>query len=257
MDDVTFQFFSRTVDFKCLQSCLVVLDEYRSLKSAKFLIAGNTEPDDLRYRFGDIEAGVCQETYEKFGRLFFEQDDLHGGVSRRDGFEHLTFVFKNLSAEPNALIRLFMTISKLTSADFSFVYGENLRSEKYFNVAHFAHEEGLGLAAGLRDVYWLNFYGKSFTQLIGVENLLELSVFDVSEFEDGVCVRVSEKIEDAYELKDLVKSQVGEEYFVPKRKSTEQVRSGGILRFLGVLWAIVRAPKDLDTAKVRPRFGGE
>ncbi len=257
MDDVTIELFSRMVDSERLQRCLMMLDEYLDFASAEFRVSGDTETNDRLFRFEDIKTGEWRESYDEFGRLFFDLDSAYGGISNSDGFEHLTVVLKKSTHEPGSLIDLFGKVSVLFQADFSFVFGENRGSGEYFDVSYSSNDEGLGLAAGLRDVYWLNFYGETFVKLIGAENICELPAFEISETDSGIFVQVSERVEDAYRFRIAIKNQIGNQYFVPKGRRLEHVDSGGVLRLARHLLTVIRSPKNLAVAEVRPQFEGE
>jgi len=254
MDEMTFELFSRTADYGHVQKCLTVLSEYLNFSGAVFRVSGDSADDDELFGFEGIKSGSWRKAYEKFGRLFFEQRRTYGGVSRKFGFEHLTVVLKDSSLRPSSLNEMFREASASLRADFSFMFGENRASGKYFDISYSANDDGLGLAAGLRDVYWLNFYGTPFVNAIGIENLCELPAFEISDTEHGVFVRITERAEDAHDLKDVLRNQIGNQYFVPKGVHLASTNSSGIVAFLRHLVTIAKLPKDLAVAEVRPKF---
>lgn len=254
MDEVTFLLFVRQLSFDNLPRCFIVLDNILGLQGAVFRVYGERDADNKTYDFDAIKGGQWHELYRKEGNIFFELNDINGRISRIDGFENFSVALKRTDIVPRRLIDMFKSISELLRADLSFLFGENRGSGKYFNIAYGSNDAGLGVSAGLRDIYWLNYYGKPFVEAIGMHKLRELAVFDFAETESGVFFQTTENVEDAVEVKDSIIEQLGIQYFVPRTKPIKFADSSGFLGLAKHLLAIMRLPKDLGEAAVRPRF---
>jgi len=254
MDELTFETFSWNADKLTLQNGLVCLANLLDIGDSEIRISGDRPEDDMSFEIDRFSSGEWQQAYGKFGRLFCEFRSGFFGVSREGEFEHLSVVLKQCLLDEDVLRNLFATVSGAIEADFSFMYGENAGSGKYFDIGYAANDSDLSIAAGLRDVYWLNFYGASFVEAIGTDTLGELTVYEMSRLNNGVLVRTTERIEDAYDLRNVIRNQIGLDCFVPKSTPVPSRDVVGVVGLVRQMLALANSPKERDIATIRPKF---
>ncbi len=74
------------------------------------------------------------------------------------------------------------------------------------------------IASGIRDVYWLNFYGEKLVNLIGDSKLRSLKGCYSKSFDKrGIMFQISDEPK-CIQVKDAVMTSIGSEYFVGKKK---------------------------------------
>ena len=136
---------------------------------------------------------------------------------------------------------LFIRLVESISPDLAFAYDEVAAP---YNVRYFAHD--LGPWAGLRDVYWFNFYGKKYARLIGRERVKKIpEVLTLDDIDDGFLFVLDK--ESLTNRRNIIK-QIGDEYFAetsPKVGGAEE--KVGLVQLFKTIYHLSR---DKDDAKV-------
>jgi hypothetical protein len=113
-----------------------------------------------------------------------------------------------------------------------------------------------GLSNGLRDVYWVNVFGKPFLHLIGTDKLLTLSSADhVEKLSDSLILVALNEPRGVREQQERLKAEIGRQFFIgrvePPRGS---VSTGGPLSLVRHLWKLGQAASDAEVAREVPHF---
>ncbi len=125
----------------------------------------------------------------------------------------------------------------------------HLSSNGPFDVAYYSSP--IGLWAGLRDVYVLNYLGKEYSELIGKDKLISNKLFDdARELDVGVYFKVSK---DMLQKREQLIESIGVEYFVKDRKTQggKVEEKAGFIALMKTLYQLSRDEKDAS-ADVHP-----
>jgi hypothetical protein len=182
--------------------------------------------------------GICN--------LVVEEDDVDPAVAlswvypKRSNFER----YCDLRGFPQNLVTLALPLRLVNRASVLNSILEDCGQFASRIVANYGrgwcheHERGRpemgrgGIASGLPDAYWLNFFGKPFVSIIGAAKLDRMP--RTKSVESIRLVTASEKYESGdsmFEARRLLRSEIGEEFF-RKKAGTEQAQSSGVLSFL-------------------------
>ena len=102
-----------------------------------------------------------------------------------------------------------------------------------YDAKNISHEGGGTEAVGvdvsryLPGLYWLNFFGKPYCELIGLERLLDTPAHEVKGVDDGVLVRLSKdsrewEREDYREAERKVLNHIGRQYCFSKEEPNQK-----------------------------------
>jgi len=148
-----------------------------------------------------------------------------------------------------ALIKLLATVS---NADLVFSY---VAEAPGYDTSYGATP--LSIGAGLRDVYWLNIYGREFANLIGRDKLLGLPDCTAEALDDGsIYVQISNE-PLCIHRKESVKEHIGLQYFVKNSHvpNTEAVVKTGIVALVRHLLTVSgKSSGDTAQAEKTPIF---
>ncbi len=153
--------------------------------------------------------------------------------------------------EQDFLIDLFLGLIEKTSPKLAYCFDKSMNC---FDCHYYSNR--FGIWAGLRDIYWLNYYGKEFVDLIGSTYLSGInSAKKGFKFNDGFFLQIQEK---SLYNRDLVKKEIGEEFFIKKRVNDdndphEMIGFFALIRFL---WKLRKEDKqrDKELAPSRPKI---
>lgn len=155
--------------------------------------------------------------------------------------------------EKEPLIDLFLSLINTCSPKLAYCYCFEEGMEP-FDMAYYSNR--FGVWAGLRDIYWLNYYGKEFVDLMGATHLTSIGSaqrgFKVNE---GVFVQIQEKF--LYN-RALVKDEIGKEFFVEKKVNYPDTPSEitGLFAMIRYFWQLMKEDKkrDQEVAPARPKI---
>jgi hypothetical protein len=149
-----------------------------------------------------------------------------------------TFSPGNLDA--GAIKSTFLQLIESISPDLAFAYDDFAAP---YSVSYFKHS--LGPWAGLRDVYWLNYYGKRYASLIARDTFRQISeVMSLEDVNDGFLFVVDKG--SLLERHQIIE-QIGKDYFVETPPlvggATEKV---GILQLFKTIYSLSRDKGDRE-----------
>ena len=140
---------------------------------------------------------------------------------------------------PDFLARFMLAIermSQLFSVNYLYVW-DRLEQDGIFSTR-------AGLSAGLKDIYWINIFGRAYVDMIGRDTMLQCSAYEIREIgQDLILMRTSDAPPDTHcpehaRLLTKIRSELGARFFTKQIPGTPQEKSGliGWLEFARVLW---------------------
>jgi len=154
------------------------------------------------------------------------------------------FSVKNVDLESVAAI--FSELVESISPDLGFGFDDVATP---YNVSYFSNS--LGPWAGLRDLYWFNYYGRKYLDLIGVERLKKIpEIVLMQSWSDGIFFVIDKKY---LPHRRRIINQIGEEYFIHKSITGGAEEKVGILQLFKTVYKLSQN-KDakVEMAERRP-----
>jgi hypothetical protein len=142
---------------------------------------------------------------------------------------------------------LFVELIESISPDLAFGYDEFAAP---YNVSYFKNK--LGPWAGLRDVYWLNYYGKKYAELVGIDTLKKIpQVLTVQDLKDGIFFLLDK---GSLRGRNEVINQIGNGFFIRTSPSIGGAEEKvGILQLFKTIYSLSREKDNGgEIAKKRP-----
>lgn len=259
---INLQFHSvnrKSFDFENLLNVFEIIDKYIGLQNNSFMIAGQEEKDDYKFKYSSLDSEQTKNRYKAKRIMCFSHPSelIEGHLGQHEHYSSLDVdIDKSISFEE--IEKLFLELSVILNVAFSFALPYH---EQKYDISYSGHDEKIGIKAGLRDVYWLNFFGKPFVDIISSEKLLNLQVSKSLEYGDNIYVKLSDSPTEALAKKESIKTQIGEEYFVRLSPEMEEYianmperhGSGLLVFFKGIIHANKR-PADLSVANKTPNW---
>jgi hypothetical protein len=220
------------------------------IETKKYKIAGTNNID-----FYSIPASIAKQEIERSNGTVI--------LSGTNSTWSLYLFKKSTSQGENWLIQLEFDVSKLSDAEIIELFLEFVTKlgdlylgygydTKYGNFNHRYYSNYHGLWAGLRDVYWINFYGKEYVDLIGKEKLLNCDLLEKSgECAGGIYFVV---LSACLKNRDAVITKIGDEYFVIDHKSTKfgvEERTG-VFALFKTIGGLLKDNTENEIATKRP-----
>lgn len=254
------KFYSTKVELfkpESIKSIFKILNDLVVLEYADFKIPGRVEKDDLNLNFTEVINNDWEEKFIENFMISFSSKSSFGGFESHKHYVSFQLYINNDDLS-NIIEKLCINLINNIDVDLLFCYENNI-SPNNFDISYGSHDRGIGIKAGLRDVYWLNYYGESFAQLIGINKLLALPVFSVEPIECGVFFKITENTEDAYSYRPTIKAQIGENFFVPKdidgkTHMSKTKEKSGLFGLFSHMLHLSRAPENTLVAESRPDF---
>jgi hypothetical protein len=154
-------------------------------------------------------------------------------------------VFTPVNLDAGTIKSTFHRLVESLSPDLAFAYDDFAAP---YNISYFKHS--LGPWAGLKDVYWFNYYGKRYASLIGKHSLESISeVVSLEDVNDGFLFVLDKK---SLSARRQIIDQIGSDYFVETSPSiggaTEKV---GILRLFATIYSLSKEKGDSNEIAVK------
>jgi len=263
--ELLMSFYSTSLErwaIKNIKSIVCLFDGYVEIESMYFNIPGKNSKSDKRLTYNKFASLIDDESFDQANGMFFNSKNnvVTGSINISEQFGNLDIgIQHNKNNNIETINKLLINISKLLKSDLSLILQTNIRTNISIDCAYGAHDKGIGIKAGLRDVYWVNYYGNSFAELIGKEKLLDLPVSEAKAVGEGVYFKLTEEPEDAFALKNAIKAQIGEQYFVPKdikgkKHMANTKEKSGLFGVFSHLLHLSKTPENLLVAESRPDF---
>ena len=102
---------------------------------------------------------------------------------------------------------------------------EEFDSKNLIKDAQGVRAVGVDLEDSLPGLYWLNYFGRPYVQMIGKQKLLAAAAYEVHDLKDGVLIKLSstpfEWQGEAYQSSEqLITKHIGTEFFFSKTDLT-------------------------------------
>jgi|GEM_PF-2878226 len=239
-------------------SFLILVNEYFDLRDTIFTIPGVDASNDFKFSFDMINNNKFDYSFDQIQSIWLNKKNgkLSGSIQLDDSDNFFSLEVE-LDFERLDEVTNFFSDAKLISLiDFGYAYQTDIQTDIYLDISYGANENGLGIKAGLRDVYWLNYYGKEFVEMIGENKIKNLPAYKLHQLNDSILYVISKNPGEAYQLKEKIKGIIGDEFFVESIKSLKSIpqESNGVTGLFRHLFKLSKGPKDEREAKIRPSF---
>ena len=246
----------------------------RSLSQGSTEVFDSRSPEEAWLSTLDLDAEVIDSVYASGGllgraldeaiqfrirwRRFRSEREFSQYVRRNGYIQNSLFLEVGMSVFDDPFAERLLTAVKrfcqLMRANLLYGFAQ---SGSLYNVSY---DFELGAGVGLRDIYPINFFGRSYVDLVGKYRLEELPADVVSEVGDGLLVLPCRDYwrADPDRLLDkrrAIKDEIGSEYFSTGGERKGGVEVGWIGGLVTALWRERRRFSDESVlAEKRPEF---
>ncbi|MCU7919308.1 MAG: hypothetical protein KZQ95_13275 [Candidatus Thiodiazotropha sp. (ex Epidulcina cf. delphinae)] len=240
-----FYFLVRSYDFSALQKHALYLANRvdvhglhlsfdKPSPTIRKLFAGNARAPDITL----VPNGIGQQEMDAWNGLWVSAmsgQEWSYVASKQEvkgkSYWSINAEFQSAEIQLETIRDIFLKLVNLIRPDLAFGFDEYGAP---YNVRYFSSD--LGLWAGLRDVYWLNYYGEKYTNLIGFDRIKETpQVSTANEIDRGLLFVVDKP---QLNNRQEIINKIGKEYFVSESIHAGANQSTGIIGLIKTIYQL-------------------
>ena len=197
-------------------------------------------PNDIGQREMDVGSGLwISATSDKKWRYVASKQEVNGSP-----YWLVNVEFEESTLESESIIDVFLALIEQIRPDLAFGYSE---FGAPYDIRYFSSD--LGPWAGLRDLYWLNYYGDRYSRLIGIDRIKNVEqITNLEEIKKGVFFTLDKSL---LNNRQEIISRIGNEYFIRESISGGAEQSSGFFQLFKTLYHLSKDSNDA-IAKKRP-----